>query len=258
MTAPCIYRRREIINGDRCEAGRDHRFGTVYDLEYRASEDDAWYSVAVVFDAGSETLSVKYMCAPVVHEAVFSAGNYRTEAQVDEFVSRFRPISQQLQDSECLKVSIGTTVCASYRTVDNDLRFYDADVEAVERRTHSFSGGEVCLCTFVLFWKHGRGRGTLSPATIENLCLLKPASQIDPRISNFTEVAKRKIDSFGTSSNRPSLNRTRESKSSERNKSLTVKTEDFEQICNFDQWTNQDEDMGPRKQGFFIRVPYCA
>lgn len=102
-----------------------------YDLEYRASEDDAWYSVCAVLDAAAGTLTVKYHCSPEVYEIVFSAGNFRTEVQVEELISRFRPVSRQLQDDQCVRISTGTTVCAAHGTSDDDLRFYDAVVEAV-------------------------------------------------------------------------------------------------------------------------------
>lgn len=104
---------------------------SLYDLEYRANEDDAWYSVCAALDAAAETLTVKYHCSPEAYEVVFSAGNFRTEEQVAELVGRFRPVSKQLQDDQCLKILIGTTVCAAHGTNDDDLRFYDAVVEAV-------------------------------------------------------------------------------------------------------------------------------
>ncbi|XP_057768231.1 uncharacterized protein LOC130988421 isoform X3 [Salvia miltiorrhiza] len=244
-----------------------------YDLEYRASEDDAWYSVCAVLDAAAETLTVKYMCSPEVYEVVFSAGNFQTEAQVEELVARFRPVSQQLQDEECLRLSIGTTVCAAHGTGDNDLRFYDAVVEAVDRRTHSFVGGEEeCLCTFVLVWQHGRGRGTLTSVNIASICFLEPATQIDPRISAFAKMARKNTTSFKSmsapasvdlASNGPSKgkknsrisitndlelpqNRPVESEITAKLKTQTKQMEDSAKISNYDQCTNQDEDMGPK------------
>ncbi|KAI3467917.1 hypothetical protein Pfo_024580 [Paulownia fortunei] len=245
---------------------------SLYDLEYRANEDDAWYSVSVVLDAHAQILTVKYLCSPEVYETVFSAGGLETEAQAEELAGRFRPLSQQLRDHQCGKLAIGSTVCAAHGTGDDDLRFYDAVVEAVNHQAHSFAGEEEeCLCTFVLFWLHGRGRGTLTSANIASICTLERVTQIDPRISAFVILAKEKItsstsisvfDSLGSASKGPSSgkkyscvviekklessqNRLLEMETSMMLKSLTWKSEDSGRISNYNQWTSQDEDIGP-------------
>lgn len=102
-----------------------------YDLEYRASEDDAWYSVCVVFDGNAEKLTVKFCSSPEEYKVVFNADEFATAAEVDELTRRFRPVSLPLEDHECGKLSIRTTVCAAHAVADDDLRFYDAVIEAV-------------------------------------------------------------------------------------------------------------------------------
>lgn len=87
----------------------------------------------------------------------------------------------------------------------------------MNRQAHSFAGGEEeCLCTFVLFWQHGRGRGTLTSSDIAGICIVEPATQIDPRISAFAIMAKKKItssksisafDSLGSASKGPSYDK---------------------------------------------------
>ncbi|KAL1563345.1 hypothetical protein AAHA92_05821 [Salvia divinorum] len=217
-----------------------------YDLEYRASEDDAWYSVCVLLDADAEMLTVKYMCSPEVYEVVFHAAKFRTQAEVEELVARFRPVSHQLQDDECLKLSVGTTVCAAHGTTDDDLRFYDAVVDAVYRRTHSCAGGEEeCLCSFVLFWKHGRGRGTLTSVSIASICFLDTATHIDPRIIAFAKMARKSHASI-TNDSESSQNRPLESKISMRLKSQADEMKDSAKDSTYNQCTNQDEDMGPK------------
>lgn len=116
---------------------------SLYDLEYRASEDDAWYSVHVILDAVAETLTVKYNCSPAVYEVVLSAGDFETEERVEELVGRFRPVSHQLQDDECQRITVGTSVCAAHGTGDDDLRFFDAVVDAVSC--------SICFCLSFLF-----------------------------------------------------------------------------------------------------------
>ncbi|KAK4413605.1 hypothetical protein Salat_2773200 [Sesamum alatum] len=248
-----------------------------YDLEYRASEDDAWYSVAVELDALAQTLSVKYQCFPEPYEAVFSADGFKTEAQVQELVQRFRPLSHQLQDHECGNLDIGTTVCAAHGSGVDDLRFFDAVIEAVNRQTHSFAGREEeCLCTFVLFWLHGHGAGTLTSANIASICTIEPFPQIDPRISAFAILAEEKItssksisvlDCSGSASKgqtsykwhicksvdtnlEPSQNRLQETGPSTMRKSPMWKSEDSGSMSNHKQWKNQDEDIGPAPCNF--------
>lgn len=47
----------------------------------------------------------------------------------------------------------------------------------------------------MLFWKNGRGRGTLTSANIARICIAEPATELDPRISAFAKMAKKKITS---------------------------------------------------------------
>ncbi|KAK4413596.1 hypothetical protein Salat_2772300 [Sesamum alatum] len=190
---------------------------------------------------------------------------------------RFRPLSHQLQDHECGNLDIGTTVCAAHGSGVDDLRFFDAVIEAVNHQTHSFAGREEeCLCTFVLFWLHGRGAGTLTSANIASICTIEPFPQIDPRISAFAILAEEKIassksisvlDCSGsapkgqTSCKRhicksvdtnlePSQNRLQETGPSTMRKSLMWKSEDSGRMSNHKQWKNQDEDIGPAPCNF--------
>ncbi|KAL8519802.1 hypothetical protein ACS0TY_010659 [Phlomoides rotata] len=241
-------------------APKSEELWSLYDLEYRAGEDDAWYNVYAVLDADAHTLTVKYMCSPKRYKIVLSAAGFETEAQVEELVARFRPVSQQVQDHQCGTLSVGTTVCASHGIGDYDLRFFDAVIEAVSRQAHSYSDGEEeCLCTFLLFWKHGRGHGTITSAKIASICIIKPAIGIDYRISAFAKMAKEKIKSSKCISASVSLDSTSidnchvfvEKKSGScRNKPQEIKSqmrrsEDSENN-NYNQWTSQDEDMGPK------------
>ncbi|KAL3651201.1 hypothetical protein CASFOL_004203 [Castilleja foliolosa] len=213
-----------------------------FDLEFRAKEDDAWYSGSVSLDSDAQTLVVRYQCLPIANDVVFSAGEFKTEAEAEVLARRFRPISQQVQDHQCRELAVGTTVCASHGNAEDDLRFYDAVIEAVNHEVHSFAGGEEeCLCTFVLFWLHGRGRGTLTSANIANICTLVPFSQVDSRISGFLKFAKEKIAS---SQSMPVLHcPVSIEKNLESSRNGLVETE---RISSYEQWTSQDEDIGPR------------
>ncbi|GFZ05362.1 hypothetical protein Acr_17g0009340 [Actinidia rufa] len=123
----------------------------------------------------NDALVVKLLNFAESADERFRPGDFESAEAVDEFVRRFRPISQQLQDRECSRVVEGMAVCASFAFLDDDIRFYDAVVESVSLRgkvhyvDHSFAKEEeVCLCTFVLFWKHGPNEGNVTSAGIAN------------------------------------------------------------------------------------------
>ncbi|KAK0588728.1 hypothetical protein LWI29_004704 [Acer saccharum] len=101
------------------------------ELEFRSYVDDAWYSVRVAFDgrAGGK-LIVRYCNFPDDNDSVYEAGKFFTFDELDNFACRFRPVSVQLQDSECRDVvADGLLVCASHAFTDNEVLFYDAIVE---------------------------------------------------------------------------------------------------------------------------------
>ncbi|CAH9091474.1 unnamed protein product [Cuscuta epithymum] len=152
-------------------------------------DDDAWYSVKV--DLKGETLSIEFHG---VQETVkFAASNFESENAIDRLVRRFRVVSPQLQVRECPGITEGSLVCAVCNTFGgDDTRYYDAVVEAVDRRDHSFVKGE-CLCTFVLSWLHGPKVGLLTNASIASICTVNDDGQIDPIISSFSKLAKRKV-----------------------------------------------------------------
>ncbi|GMP66508.1 hypothetical protein CsSME_00026844 [Camellia sinensis var. sinensis] len=103
---------------------------SLYDLEFRSTLDDAWYSVRVVL-SDDDTLVVKFWNFSESTDESFGVGDFKTIEAVEEFVRRFRLPSQQLQDSQCSRLVEGIGVCASFTFRDDDIRFYDAVVEAV-------------------------------------------------------------------------------------------------------------------------------
>ncbi|KAL6999865.1 hypothetical protein U1Q18_001021 [Sarracenia purpurea var. burkii] len=143
---------------------------SLYDLEFRSTADDAWYTAQVALD--NDILVVKFLNFSESADERFRAGDFETSEAIDEFVERFRPLSQQLQDSQCSKVIEGMTVCASFSFRDDDIRFYDAVVEAVHYVEHSFAKEEEeCLCTFLLFWQHGPNEGNITSTSIANFLM---------------------------------------------------------------------------------------
>nr|POE83604.1 hypothetical protein CFP56_06695 [Quercus suber] len=58
---------------------------------------------------------------------------------------RFRPISVQVQDFDCSKVSIGNIICASFAFCEDDVRFYDALVNGWSSASPMRSIGGDCM-----------------------------------------------------------------------------------------------------------------
>ncbi|XP_059663940.1 uncharacterized protein LOC132309669 [Cornus florida] len=164
-----------------------------YDLEFRsAGDEDAWFSVRGLLEG--ETFLIKFLGFLESSDLRFNAGDFQTLQAVDEFVRRFRPVSAQVQDSECSKIVQGLTVCSSYEFKCDDVRFYDAVVDAVHHEQHSFKKEEECMCTFVLCWKHGPNVGNLTFANIASICLIQSVEQLNSRVASFAKIAKEKIE----------------------------------------------------------------
>ncbi|XP_015582723.1 uncharacterized protein LOC8289699 isoform X2 [Ricinus communis] len=177
---------------------------STYDVEYRAIADDAWYSVRTVVEG--ETLRIKYENFGDEHDSVFEPQNFKCAEEIEIFEKRFRPLSNQLQDKECKKLSVGTVVCASHSFTNLDNRFYDGVVDDVISRDHRFANGdEQCMCTFVVVWRHGPIAGCLSNKKIENVCVVQSTSQLDPKVATFLKMVRDKLESESENESKPYL-----------------------------------------------------
>ncbi|CAN1781304.1 hypothetical protein LINPERHAP1_LOCUS15395 [Linum perenne] len=169
--------------------GADFLSSTDYNLEFHCMTDDAWYNVCAIFDHNK--LTVKYEGFDDADDDLFEPQRFSSLAQIEEFKSRFRPISHQLQDWECLKLTKGMTVCVSHSFNDNDNLFYDGAIDDVIRKKHSFVNGEErCMCRFVVVWTHGPVKGQWHTKQIENICIVQSDSELDPAVASFLEVAR--------------------------------------------------------------------
>lgn len=101
-----------------------------YVTEFRNYEDDAWYTVSVTLE-GNESLRVKYEKNTDEIDNLFEPGFFNSMEDLQEFETRFRPLSVQVQDHECRELVPGVRVCASQEFSAHDLRFYDAVVDTV-------------------------------------------------------------------------------------------------------------------------------
>ncbi|XP_050279828.1 uncharacterized protein LOC126720939 isoform X2 [Quercus robur] len=161
------------------------------EMEYRADVDDAWYSVRVVAEENGDVLRVKFCGFSEECDKVLRGSELKSKRDIHNLSERFRPISVQVQDSDCSKVSVGDIVCASFAFREDDVRFYDALVDGVENHAHARKEGgeEECLCNFFLIWMHGPNAENLSSTTIENICQVQSCKQIDPKLDCFLKRA---------------------------------------------------------------------
>ncbi|XP_020231093.1 uncharacterized protein LOC109811697 isoform X2 [Cajanus cajan] len=182
------------------EKESSERRAAKYATEFRAYRDDAWYTVCVSLEG--ESLVVKYENFSAENDDVFEASQFSDWEELEDLKERFRPLSKQLQDSECRQLALGgARVCASHAFAHDDVRFYDAVVDGVQESEHSWeTEEEVCLCTFILFWLHGPNARNLTAAPIENICVVQPAWELDPVVTSFLEMAREKIELFSSRS----------------------------------------------------------
>lgn len=165
-----------------------------YDIEYRSKDDDAWYSTRVILDNDEKSLVVKFEGFPEASDLKFRTDEFENQAAVDEFVKRFRPVSEQLQDKDCYQLVTGKKVCAALSFGPDDLRYYDAVVDDVRHQGHVLRDGEdECRCTFILCWLHGPRSGKLTIVNIANICTIQVAAPTDQRIVSFAKFARQSM-----------------------------------------------------------------
>lgn len=52
----------------------------------------------------------------------------------------------------------------------------------------------MCMCTFVVLWKHGPSAGTKTSTRIENICSIQSGSaQINPALDSFMKLSRKKL-----------------------------------------------------------------
>ncbi|KAM7498466.1 hypothetical protein LguiA_022880 [Lonicera macranthoides] len=166
---------------------------SAYNVEYRSTVDDAWYSVLVILK--DRTLTVKLLSFPDTFDETFNADDFDTLEAVEELFKRFRQVSDQVQDTDCYRITKNMTVCATVASKNkDDVRYYDAFVKDVCRKEHVFKNQEEeCLCIFLLCWQHGPWKDTLSCCSIADICQIKSCAQVDSRVASFSKTAKEKI-----------------------------------------------------------------
>lgn len=121
---------------------------TVEVMEFKSYKDDAWYDVRIETESNGDSggngrrLRVKFSGFADEHDEVVDGKDLKSFKDVDFLRCRFRPMSVQLQDTECSQVHKGLSVCAAHSAYPDDRRFYDAIVDGVSRFISSLS---LCL-----------------------------------------------------------------------------------------------------------------
>ncbi|KAI7731217.1 hypothetical protein M8C21_030817 [Ambrosia artemisiifolia] len=168
-----------------------------YNLEFRSTKDDGWYTSGVLLDHPNR-LRVKFKHLDhISNDEVFSVSDFSSNDDVSNFISRFRPESDPVgnnnnnnnNNNSCSSVSEGLMVSVKCPG-GNHLRKFDAIVEAVFKKKHS---PEKCLCTCLLFWQHGPKEGHTTSANLCDVNLIMSGS-IDPIVVNFTKLVKEKVN----------------------------------------------------------------
>ncbi|KAI3786411.1 hypothetical protein L1987_40063 [Smallanthus sonchifolius] len=163
--------------------------GVDYNLEYRSKKDEAWYTCGVVLEDGKQ-LRVKFRdFIQSYFDEVYSIANFLTHHEIEQFLKRFRPVSELIEYNECSRVIEGMKVCAMYKGADEVL-YFDAIVDAVHHKEHT---PEKCLCTYLLFWQHGHGEGNMTATTLEDIYLIMHGA-IHPKIAEFTNLVKQQLE----------------------------------------------------------------
>ncbi|CAN6574078.1 unnamed protein product [Malus baccata var. baccata] len=164
-------------------------------VEFRSGLDDAWYDVLITND-GCDRLRVKFVGFADDHDEVYEVNELSSFNDIDEFSRRFRPLSVQVQDTECSQVVKGMLVCASHSIRHGDRRFYDAVVKKVVHEEHQFvKGEEECSCSLILFWRHGPKAGSLTAQSLDTICRVQPrTNKMHPLLNSFLKTAREKIE----------------------------------------------------------------
>ncbi|KAL5708717.1 hypothetical protein ACHQM5_019483 [Ranunculus cassubicifolius] len=154
--------------------------------------DEAWYSVRLTLHG--ETLTVKYCDHSDQFDLHFKAADFKDIKELEDFINKFRPLSVQLQDNQCHKVSKGQVVSAAYSVAPDDIRYHDAVVTDIKLSDHKFIDEE-CTCTFVLYWLRGPNAGNTSDESIAKIMLLTPGNaETDPTFSSFLKICRKKLE----------------------------------------------------------------
>uniref|UniRef100_A0A7N0TEI9 SAWADEE domain-containing protein n=1 Tax=Kalanchoe fedtschenkoi TaxID=63787 RepID=A0A7N0TEI9_KALFE len=159
-------------------------------LEYRSS-DEAWYDVD--FSLDGDRLTIKYRSLSSTFDEVYEPGKFESADDVNAFRHRFRPSSLQAQDTDCRRIVLGMKVCGACCFDDGDLHYYDAFVQGVDHKEHSFENGEEqCSYSFTLKWQNGPKVGMIMTTGIGSVCFLQDGP-LDRILVDFIRMSRKAV-----------------------------------------------------------------
>ncbi|KAJ4981690.1 hypothetical protein NE237_032527 [Protea cynaroides] len=163
-------------------------------LEFRCPSDDAWYGVRLLLRG--DTLTVKYNDFSEIFDERFCASDFKTLSKIHALRDRFRLASVQLQDNQCSQVIEGVVVCVSHCYSQDDIRFYDAFIHAVNNAEHRYvNGEEECTCFFKVLWRHGPLDGIHTQTKIGNICRIQSGNgERNATLASFLKMSREKLE----------------------------------------------------------------
>lgn len=155
------------------------------------SEDEAWYPCSLKFK-GNEVL-VHFLDYDSDEDEIWDINSLKTRTDV---LNRVRVTSEQLQDQECVNLSVGMRVCA-LKELDDERKYFDATVRHIKKQKHvkTEDGEEECKCKFTVQWEGGPAKGEagdLECCAITMLCDRDPEGhpQLKRLLRKVTGIAQ--------------------------------------------------------------------
>eukprot|EP00246_Nothoceros_aenigmaticus_P006827 TRINITY_DN2008_c0_g1_i1.p1 TRINITY_DN2008_c0_g1~~TRINITY_DN2008_c0_g1_i1.p1 ORF type:complete len:579 (-),score=102.96 TRINITY_DN2008_c0_g1_i1:366-2102(-) len=153
------------------------------------SVDEAWYPCSLKFK-GNQVI-IHFLGYGSDADESWDLDTFST---ADDVLNRVRVTSEQLQDKECTKVRVSTTVCA-LKEMENEKKYFDAVVRRIIKRKHkqNANGGTECKCSFKVEWAGGSAKGKAEEiycSAITTMCDRDPLEH--PELQSFLDkVASR-------------------------------------------------------------------
>ncbi|KAI3963448.1 hypothetical protein MKW98_022870 [Papaver atlanticum] len=179
-------------------------------LDFRSTKDDAWYTVGKL-SLEKNILIVRFAGFDKEDNEKFSAKDFKTLKELDDFLNRFRPACVQLQDEECPYLSRGYEVCALLDQGEEDKKFYNGIIESISSKRHRRIGGKVtCSCAFVVGWSEGPKASSTQQMGIEGICKIIQGSPLFHRaLDCFMKMSSKQLDLVSNENQLPVKKRSR-------------------------------------------------
>ncbi|KAI3841645.1 hypothetical protein MKX03_027506 [Papaver bracteatum] len=178
-------------------------------LDFRSTKDNVWYTVGKL-SLEKNILIVRFAGFNKKDNDKFSAKDFKTFKELDDFLNRFRPACLQLQDEECPDLGSGYEVCALLDQGE-DKKIYNGIIESVIPKRHRRKGRKVtCSCAFVVGWSEGPKASSTQQMGIEGLRKIIHGSPLFHRaLDCFMKMSSKQLDLVSNENQLPVKKRSR-------------------------------------------------